>query len=67
LTGAFVWPSGQAVSIFNNSEEAKRIDVACETLMTGCDCIQTLSKLENGNAVAVIASALGFIREAAPL
>jgi hypothetical protein len=38
------WPSGQAVLIFNNSEEAKRIsaDVSA-ALMSGCDCIQTLS------------------------
>ena len=43
----------QAVSIFNNSEEAKRISAnVSAALMTGCDCIQTLSKLENGNAVA---------------
>jgi hypothetical protein len=52
-TRVSIWPLGQAVSIFNNSEEAKRISAnVSAALMTGCDCIQTLSKLENGNAVA---------------
>jgi hypothetical protein len=34
-------------------EEAKRIS-SREELMTGCDCIRTLSNSENGNAVALL-------------